>query len=182
MLLVLVVALLNAGCTSATHDAASSTASGPAPSPPPTSSAAPTPQPAPVLTRVGGLYVGAARLVRTDVKGVSRHPQRIRWILRPRCPSGACALRLVSKSGGYSVLLRRHGRRYTGTTARPGFFTCAGAPEAVVLRVVLTPVASARVAGAWIVSRLVATLRNVSVPTPRCRRSFLVTTVVARRR
>jgi hypothetical protein len=91
-------------------------------------------------------------------------------------------VRLVSKSGGYAVVLHRRGGRYVGGTARPGFFTCAGRPERVRLRVVLRPVASAETADGWVVTRVEATLRNVSVPTARCRRSFLITAVVARRR
>jgi len=129
-----------------------------------------------------GIYVGRARLVRTDVQGVSHRSQRIRWILRTRCESAACAVRLESKSGGYDVVLHRRGGHYAGVTARPGFFTCAGAPERVLLQVMLQPVASARLDGGWVVTRLRARLRNVSVPTVRCRRTVLVTAVAAARR
>lgn len=168
------------GCTSGAHVAAAPTSATT-----PSSSVSPSPtavRPPLRATRVSGVYVGRARLARTDVQGVSHRAQHIRWVMRPRCASGACAVRLVSKSGHYTVVLRRRGAHYVGVTSRPGFFTCAGRPERVRLRVVLRPVASAQVDGAWLVTRVVARLRNVSVPTRRCRRSFLDTAVAARRR
>ncbi len=150
-------------------------------------SAAPAPSPSsdrPPLsqTPVGGVYVGVARLAGTNVGGVSRRAQRIHWVLRPHCGSAACAVRLVSRSGGFSLVLRRRGPTYRGSTLRPGFLSCAARPEDVTLRVVLRATASARTAGGWIATRVWATLRNVSVPSPRCRRSYLITTAVARRR
>lgn len=169
-----------ASCTSGGHVAP------PTPSFPPLSPSSPPPTAAPRpplrATRLSGVYVGRAHLVRTDVQGVSHRVQHIRWVVRPRCASGSCPVRLVSKSGNYTVVLHRRGAHYVGITARPGFFTCAGRPERVGLRLVLRPVASARFAGGWVVTRVVARLRNVSVPTMRCRRSFLNTAVAARRR
>lgn len=170
------------GCTSGAHVAAQPTSPPMPTSPAGSNPPSPVARPALRRTRVSGVYTGRARLVRTDVRGVSHRAQRIRWILRPRCPSGACAVRLVSTSGGYDVVLHRHGARYVGVTARPGFFTCAGSPERVRLRVAMVPTASARIDHEWIVTRVRARLRNVSAPSVRCHRSFLVTVVEAQRR
>jgi hypothetical protein len=130
----------------------------------------------------GGVYVGRAQLGRTNLAGVSHRPQRILWSLRPRCASVACPVLLVSKSGGFSLLLRRSGAGYRGLTHRRGFFTCAGKPEGVTLRVTLQPSVSSVIEGRRFATRVEATLQNKSVPSPRCRRSYLNTTVVATRR
>jgi hypothetical protein len=90
-------------------------------------------------------------------------------------------VRIVSGSGHYRGVLRPHGRAYRGSISRRGFFTCAGAPERVTLRIVLTPAASERVNGRWRATRLVARLVNISARTPPCGRSYLITNVVAER-
>jgi hypothetical protein len=133
------------------------------------------------LTPVSGVYAGLAHLTSTNVNGVSHRPQRIHWSFRPRCGSADCPVQLVSKSGGFSVLLHRHGPAYEGSTRRNGFFSCAGKPERVTLRIVVQPTESATLGNGRVAARIAATLRNVSVPSPKCRRSYLNTTVAANR-
>jgi hypothetical protein len=152
----------------------------PLPSLAPSSSPSPN-GPSLLGTSVSGVYGGHARLTRSNVRGVSHRPQRIHWVLRPRCGSPQCPVLLISKSGGFSLLLRRRGAIYRGFTVRTGFFSCAGKPERVTLRIVVQPTASAVIANATVATRIAATLRNVSVPSPRCRRSYLSTAVVANR-
>jgi hypothetical protein len=157
--------------------AAPSVGTSPSPAPSPSSNAPPPSQ----TPLAGGVYVGRARLARTNLTGVSHRPQRIRWGLRPRCVSANCPVLLLSKSGGFTLLLHRHGDTYGGFTRRRGFFTCVGKPERVTLRIVLRATASTQIGGRWFATRIAATLENVSVPSPRCRRSYLNTVIVANR-
>jgi hypothetical protein len=185
------VALLGAACTAKDAAVGQGLASIVVPIPAsaaPSTSPTPTPSPSPNATPpiemvpvAGGAYVGHARLARTNLPGVSHRSQRIRWGLRPRCVSANCPVRLLSKSGGFTVLLHRQGAVYRGFTRRRGFFTCAGKPERVTLRIVLTPAGPTVLGGRWVATRVSATLKNVSVPSPTCRRSFLNTVVVASR-
>jgi len=152
----------------------------PLPSARPAVSASPSSAPGFDRILVQGTFVGVATFVRANVT-LSHAPRKIRWRLVPRCRTGACPVRIVSRSGRYRGVLRPRGGVYRGTIPRPGFFTCAHAPERVFLRIVLSPAASEQVNGVWRATRLAARLTDRSVPTRRCGRSYLITNVVAER-